>query len=116
MGAFPRRITRLQDDAIAAAEALRRSEAGVVEVLRSLQRKREEEVVGDSVRRVEHQLRALIEVAAAVAAVHSLRDVLELAAEHALSATGAASLSISRWDHDSQLIRTLINVGELAPG
>jgi diguanylate cyclase (GGDEF)-like protein len=65
---------------------------------------------------VERQLRALLEVAAAVAAAPRLDDVLELAAEHALAASGAASLSISRWSVASQAISTLINVGQLATG
>src|SRR5215218_1308640 len=62
------------------------------------------------------QLRALIDVAAAAAGAHRLEDVLELAAERALAAMGGASLSISRWDTDADLIRTLVNVGELGPG
>ena len=42
--------------------------------------------------------------------------MLELAAEEALNAVDAASLSVSRWDRDNELLRTLINVGELGPG
>ena len=64
----------------------------------------------------EAQLRALIDVAAAAAGAHRLEEVLELAAERALAAIGAASLSISRWDVDAGLVRTLVNVGELGPG
>src|ERR671922_1214772 len=64
----------------------------------------------------EAQLRALIDVSAAAAGAHRLEDVLELAAERALAAMGGASLSISRWDVDAGLIRTLVNVGELGPG
>jgi diguanylate cyclase (GGDEF)-like protein len=62
------------------------------------------------------QLRALIDVAAAAAGAHRLQDVLELAAERALAALDAASLSISRWDMDAGLVRTLVNVGDLGPG
>jgi diguanylate cyclase (GGDEF)-like protein len=62
------------------------------------------------------QLRALIDVAAAAAGAHRLQDVLELAAERALVALDAASLSISRWDMDAGLVRTLVNVGDLGPG
>jgi diguanylate cyclase (GGDEF)-like protein len=62
----------------------------------------------------ETQLYALIEVGAAAAGAHRLDDVLELAAERALAAMGAASLSISRWDGDC--VRTLVNVGDLGPG
>jgi diguanylate cyclase (GGDEF)-like protein len=64
----------------------------------------------------EAQLRALIDVAAAAASAHALEEVLELAAERALAALGGASLSISRWDMEAGLVRTLVNVGELGPG
>jgi diguanylate cyclase (GGDEF)-like protein len=110
------RLTQLRDEAIAAAEALRRSQSGVVEVLRSLQSRREHEGDADALRRLEDQLRALIEVAAAAAAAHSLGEVLEFAADQALAATGGASLSISRWCPDAGKIQTLINAGDLAPG
>ena len=53
------------------------------------------------------QLRALIDVAAAAAGAHRLEEVLELAAERALEAVGAASLSISRWDMRRGILRTL---------
>lgn len=59
---------------------------------------------------------ALTRVAAAAAGAHRLDDVLELVAEEALRATGAASLSVSRWDRERQALRTLINVGALGPG
>jgi diguanylate cyclase (GGDEF)-like protein len=64
----------------------------------------------------EAQLRALIDVAAAAAGAHRLEDVLELAGERALEALGGSSLAISRWDMDSGVVRTLVNVGELGPG
>ena len=64
----------------------------------------------------EAQLRALIDVAAAAASAHALEEVLELAAERALAALGGASLSISRWDMEAGLVRTLVNVGDLGPG
>ena len=63
---------------------------------------------------VEAQLYALVEVSAAAAGAHRLEDVLELAAERALAAIGASSLSISRWQAGE--VVTLINVGELGPG
>ena len=62
------------------------------------------------------QLRALIDVAAAAAGAHRLEEVLELGAERALEASGGSSLSISRWDMESGVVRTLVNVGELGPG
>ncbi len=65
--------------------------------------------------RLELELRALITVAAAVAAAHGLDDVIETAAEEARRALAAGSLSISRLEQDSTRLRTLINVGDLAP-
>src|SRR5215217_3212013 len=64
----------------------------------------------------ETQLRALIDVAAVAAGAHRLDDVLELAAERSLEALGGASLAISRWDMETGVVRTLVNVGELGPG
>jgi diguanylate cyclase (GGDEF)-like protein len=64
----------------------------------------------------EAQLRALIDVAAAAAGAHRLEEVLELAGERALEALGASSLAISRWDMESGVVRTLVNVGVLGPG
>jgi diguanylate cyclase (GGDEF)-like protein len=64
----------------------------------------------------EAQLRALIDVAAVAAGAHRLEEVLELAAERSLEALGACSLAISRWDIEEGVVRTLVNVGELAPG
>lgn len=62
----------------------------------------------------EAQLRALIDVAAVAAGAHRLEAVLELAAERSLAAVGGASLSISRWDAENGILRTLVNVGDLA--
>ncbi len=60
----------------------------------------------------EAQLRALIDVAAVAAGANRLEEVLELAAERALAAVGGASLSISRWDAETGILRTLVNVGD----
>ena len=65
---------------------------------------------------LERELIALIAVASAVAAAHKLEEVIEIAAEEALGAIGAASLSIERWVADRGILRTLVNVGDLAPG
>jgi diguanylate cyclase (GGDEF)-like protein len=59
---------------------------------------------------------ALLRVAAAAAGAHDLDQVLEVAAEEARAAIGAASLSVSRWDREGAALRTMINVGELGPG
>ena len=55
-------------------------------------------------------------IAAATADAYRLEDVMEQAAEAALEVTGAASLSISKWERDRDAMRTLINVGQLGPG
>jgi diguanylate cyclase (GGDEF)-like protein len=65
---------------------------------------------------LERELIALIAVASAVAAAHKLEDVIDIAAEEALGAIDAASLSIERWIPDRGILRTLVNVGDLAPG
>jgi diguanylate cyclase (GGDEF)-like protein len=58
---------------------------------------------------------ALLRVAAAAAGAQGLDEVLELTAEEARRAIGAASLAVSRWERDANLLRTLINVGTLGP-
>src|SRR4051812_26908580 len=64
--------------------------------------------------RAEVELRALVTVAAAVAAAHALDEVIEIAAEEARRAVGASTLSISRLEDEGRRLRTLINVGEIA--
>jgi diguanylate cyclase (GGDEF)-like protein len=59
---------------------------------------------------------ALTRVSAAAADAYRLEDVMEQAAEAAREVTGAASLSISRWERESDTMRTLINVGALGDG
>lgn len=61
---------------------------------------------------VEHD--ALLRVAGAVAGATKIDEVLEVAAEEALAATGAASLAINRFEDGGQRYRTLINVGDLS--
>jgi diguanylate cyclase (GGDEF)-like protein len=67
-------------------------------------------------RRLEREVHALITVVSAVAAVESLDDLTEIAAEEACAAVGATSVSISRWEADARLLRVIVNVGELSPG
>ena len=59
---------------------------------------------------------ALLRVAAAAAGAHDLGQVVELAAEEARQAVGAASLSVSRWERETGTLRVLVNVGDLGPG
>jgi diguanylate cyclase (GGDEF)-like protein len=51
-----------------------------------------------------------------VASAGDLGHLLELAAEEARRAIGAAAVAISRIDHSDQTVRVLVNVGRLAAG
>jgi diguanylate cyclase (GGDEF)-like protein len=66
--------------------------------------------------RVAEALRSLTAVSAALSALGRFEDLLEVAGEEARRAIGAASLSISRLEPDGDTIRTLVNVGAIAPG
>ncbi len=59
---------------------------------------------------------ALMRIAAAAAAANGLDDLLELTSDAACEAMGAGSLSISRWERDRGVMRTLVNAGVLGPG
>jgi diguanylate cyclase (GGDEF)-like protein len=63
-----------------------------------------------------HVLRALLQMSHAVLCAHYFDEALEAIAHHSLSALGAASVSISRWERQDNVLRTLINAGELGPG
>lgn len=69
---------------------------------------------GDA-RRLERELHALITIAAAVATVDDLNDLVELAAEEARIAVGADTLSISRWEAENRVLRVIVNTGDLTP-
>lgn len=60
-------------------------------------------------------LKALLRISEAVVRADTFDEVLEVVAEQALIALQASSLSISRWEQDEEALRTLINVGDLAP-
>jgi GAF domain-containing protein len=51
-----------------------------------------------------------------VAMSNQLRTVLLAEAERARNAVNADCAAISRWEHDKDLMRTLVNVGALLPG
>lgn len=61
-------------------------------------------------------LKALLRISDAILRADYFEEVLEVIAEQALAALSAASLSVSRWDVRKGALRTLINVGDLAPG
>lgn len=60
-------------------------------------------------------LKALLTISEAVSRANFFDEVLEVIAQEALGALNAASLAISRWEPDRGVLRTLINVGDLAP-
>ena len=62
-----------------------------------------------------HVLRALLHISQAVLCARYFDEVLEAVAHHSLTALGAASVSISRWERQADVLRTLINVGDLGP-
>jgi diguanylate cyclase (GGDEF)-like protein len=61
------------------------------------------------------RIRSLAALARAVGLSARLNTMIEIAAEEALKALPAASLSISRLEQGTGAIRTLINVGKLGP-
>jgi diguanylate cyclase (GGDEF)-like protein len=61
-------------------------------------------------------LRTMLRISYAVLHATYFDEILEVVAEQALTALEASSLSISRWERDDHILRTLINVGELQPG
>jgi diguanylate cyclase (GGDEF)-like protein len=63
----------------------------------------------------EARIRSLAAVARALGLSVQLNAMIEIAAEEALKALPAASLSISRLEQGTGAIRTLINVGKLGP-
>ena len=86
--------------------------SGAEEVARALTEP-DEEAKG---RRLEAELHALIAIASAIGAAQRLEDVIEVAADAACEAVGASSLSVSRWEADRRVLRTVVNAGELGPG
>lgn len=61
-------------------------------------------------------LRSLLHMSQAVLRARYFDEVLEVVAHHTLSVLDAASVSISRWERDEDVLRTLINTGKLGPG
>jgi diguanylate cyclase (GGDEF)-like protein len=62
------------------------------------------------------RLRALTDFAKAMAAAHSLQDVIRSAAREAQHDLNAAVASISVWERDTGRLRVLVNHGRLGPG
>ena len=66
---------------------------------------------GDVLQRLSRELRVLMSLSSAVAATNSLIELLDLAAEEARTALGATSVSVSRWEAQAEVLRTIVNVG-----
>src|SRR5689334_14690672 len=62
------------------------------------------------------RLQALVEIAQVVGATRRFDDLVRDLAEEARRALGGSAASISRWERDAGVLRTLVNVGELGPG
>ena len=62
------------------------------------------------------RLRALTDLAKALARVRWSDDVLTAVAGEARRALDADSLSLSQWEREAGWLRTLVNVGDLGPG
>ena len=62
------------------------------------------------------RLQALVEIAQVVGATRRFDDLVRDLAEEACRALGGIAASISRWERDAGVLRTLVNVGELGPG
>lgn len=67
-------------------------------------------------RDTEDRLRSLVGVSRVLANTRDTRELLRVALEESRRIAGAASASLERWDRESGLIRTMINVGDLGPG
>ena len=61
-------------------------------------------------------MRAALRISQAVSGARHLNQALEVVAEQSLLILDAASFSISRWERQRGVLRTLINVGALGPG
>jgi diguanylate cyclase (GGDEF)-like protein len=61
------------------------------------------------------RIRSLARMARALGRSSTLSGLLEVAAEEARNAMGAASVSVSRLEPGTHRVRTLVNVGELGP-
>jgi diguanylate cyclase (GGDEF)-like protein len=62
------------------------------------------------------RLAGLVRLARVMAESRSLRELVEATSEEARFAFGARTVSLSRFEPEHGLIRTLVNVGALAPG
>jgi diguanylate cyclase (GGDEF)-like protein len=71
---------------------------------------------GDVLERLGRELRVLMSLSSRLAATSSLIELLDLAAEEACAALDSTSVSVSRWEAQAEILRTVVNAGELGPG
>jgi diguanylate cyclase (GGDEF)-like protein len=64
----------------------------------------------------DERLRAVVELAQAMAAAQSPLEAVQVAAGRARKVLGAAMAAVSVWDRESGRLRVLVNQGDLAPG
>jgi diguanylate cyclase (GGDEF)-like protein len=62
------------------------------------------------------RLQALVQIARIVGATRRFDDLVRETAEESRKALGGVAASISRWERDAGMLRTLVNVGRLGPG
>ena len=112
MSTRTRRLDDLRRAASAASRGLQGGEQAVTAAFAAFEAERSHA----GLERLSHELRVLTSVSSAVAAAHSLRELVDLGADQALAALDAVSVSISQWDVRAEILRTLVNAGHLAPG
>lgn len=62
------------------------------------------------------RLRAVVDLAQAMAAAHTTLEAAHAAASRARAAMGGSFAAVSQWERERGLLRVLVNVGELAEG
>jgi diguanylate cyclase (GGDEF)-like protein len=113
-----RSLEDLRREAAAAALGLQGGEQTLIAALEAFQATlpRRGAGSGDALERLSRELRVLMSLSAAVTATNSLPELLDRAAAESCTALDAASVSVSRWEAEAEILRTVVNAGELGPG
>jgi diguanylate cyclase (GGDEF)-like protein len=67
-------------------------------------------------RGMEERLRSLVGITRVLSSSRDTRELLRVALEEVRRIVGAASASLERWERDTAMLRTIVNVGALGPG
>jgi diguanylate cyclase (GGDEF)-like protein len=67
-------------------------------------------------RGMEERMRSVFGITKVLSSSRDTRELMRVALEEARQIVGAASASVERWERDSNQLRCLVNVGDLAPG